>query len=326
MIRALIHEARHSHLEEIEPARVKELVAAKDHIVWIDVIAPTPEEFATLTAEFNFHALAVEDAMKRHQRSKIDEYDDYYFLVLYALTTIQPSPDKCPNVVAEEISIFLGEGYLVTVHSGNVPVMEEAAQRWTQLQEEISPHSGTLLYAIIDSIVDRYFEVVDVLAEQLDIIEEQIFERFDTTLSREILALRKELLTIRRVLTPERDVINTLLRRDLPLLQADLTVYLQDVYDHILRVTETVDTYRDLLSGTLDAYLSTVSNELNQVMKKLTVFSTILMSATLVAGVYGMNFLYMPELAQRWGYPFALGLMLAIAVSLGIYFRRRGWY
>jgi magnesium transporter len=178
---------------------------------------------------------------------------------------------------------------------------------------------------VLDSLVDGYFPVLDDIADRADTMEESIILAGQPTLQAEILRLRRELLMIRRVAGPERDVMNVLIRRDPPLFSRKEILYFQDVYDHLLRVTDTVDIYRDMLSSVLDANLSMVSYTLNIVVKRLTASSIILMSITLIAGIYGMNFTYMPELDWRFGYPLALGLMMVIAtIEVGI-FRRIGW-
>jgi magnesium transporter len=184
---------------------------------------------------------------------------------------------------------------------------------------------GFLLHSVLDSLVDGYFPVLDDIAERADSLEEAIILAGQPTLQAEILRLRRELLMIRRVVGPERDVMNVLIRRDPPLFSSKEVLYFQDVYDHLLRVSDTVDIYRDMLSSVLDANLSMVSYTLNVVVKRLTSYSIILMSISIVAGIYGMNFVFMPELDWRFGYPFALGLMVVIAtVEVGI-FRRINW-
>jgi magnesium transporter len=182
-----------------------------------------------------------------------------------------------------------------------------------------------LLYSLLDSLVDGYFPVLDDIAERAENLEESIILAGQPTLQAEILRLRRELLMVRRVVGPERDVMNILVRQDPPLYGRKEIAYFQDVYDHLLRITDSVDIYRDMLASVLDANLSMVSYTLNVVVKRLTSSSIILMTMSLIAGIYGMNFLFMPELDWRFGYPFALGLMVAIAaVEVGI-FRRIGW-
>ena len=178
----------------------------------------------------------------------------------------------------------------------------------------------------IDGIVDDYFVVLDMIGEQIDDVEDAIFQRGRQEIAGEIFTLKKDLLLLRRIVAPERDILNVLLRQEIRIFQPRELAYVRDVYDHLVRITESIDLYRDLLSSALDSYLSLQGNQLNQLVKVLTLWSIILMACSLVAGIYGMNFVLMPELEQPWGYPFALSLMITIAVSLAIYFKRRRWW
>jgi magnesium transporter len=184
------------------------------------------------------------------------------------------------------------------------------------------PSAGLLVYSILDAIVDDYFPVIDALAERTEEIEEFVLNSSGSSPIHELFRLKRDMIQVRRAVTPERDVLNVLVRRDSPIFDEVTLLYFQDVYDHILRVTDAIDTYRDLLSGTLDAYLSVTSNRLNQVMKTLTASSIILMTITLVASIYGMNFDHMPELHWRLGYLWAIGLMVGLAALLIAFFRR----
>lgn len=292
----------------------------KDSLLWLDVVAPTPDELRLLAEEFGFHPLAIEDAARRHQRPKIDLYDGFAFLVFYELRLEADRP------VGREISMFVGPTYLVTVHDDPCPPIAETAVRWRTRLARLDHHGvGFLTYTLLDAIVDGYFPVSDALAERIDELEETIFEQHDPDAQRAIFSLRRDLTAVRRILAPERDVMNVLLRRDSPIVDDALTVYYQDIYDHILRVTDHVDAQRDLLASALDASLSVTSNRLNRVMRTLTASSIILMSTTLVASIYGMNFTFMPELGWRFGYLWALGLMASIGVTLTLAFRRIDW-
>jgi magnesium transporter len=168
--------------------------------------------------------------------------------------------------------------------------------------------------------------IADRISDRIDVIEDAVFGRFDANAQQEIFRIKRNLLQMRKVLTPERDVLNVLMRRDTPIFSDETVRYFQDIYDHLLRVLDSIDTYRDLLSSALDSYLSVQSNRMNKVMKTLTASSIILMTVTLVASIYGMNFIHMPELQWRLGYPLALGLMVAIAASLGALFRKIDWF
>ncbi len=307
--------------EPVPPDQFSEVLAANRHgLLWVDVVDPAQEDFDLLAAEFGFHPLALEDAAKRHQRPKIDEYDGYLFITFYRLASGAEATSPI------EIDLFVGPNFLVTIRNDASPEIEATSDRWCRNSEQLGERGvGFLLYSLLDAIVDGYFPVLDTLTDQFESLEERIFERHDPHVQRDIFALRRQLIGLRRVIAPERDVMNVLVRRDTPVLGDDATIYFQDVYDHILRVTDGLDSFRDLLSSALDASLSASSNRLNRVMKTLTASSIVLMSMTLVAGIYGMNFVHMPELDWLFGYPLALGLMLAIGVSLLALFRRIEW-
>jgi magnesium transporter len=301
--------------------RISEVLSAgKANLLWLDVVTPTEDELRLLAEEFAFHPLAIEDATMRHQRPKIDFYDGFLFLVFYEITLVDGRPES------HEVSFFVGSNYLVTIHDEPCDAIGRITQRWRSHPDELGKRgAGFLVYSILDAIVDDYFPVVDALSDRIEALEERIFERADTRGQREVFGFRKDLTAIRRVLGPERDVMNILVRRDSPALGDDTVVYFQDVYDHILRVTDNLDTYRDLLGSALDSYLSVTSNRLNQVMKTLTASSIILMSMTLVASIYGMNFERIPELHWQFGYAWALGLMLIIGALLATLFKRIDW-
>ena len=300
---------------------VSDLLDTPGTLVWVDLSDPEPEMLELLRVECRLHPLAIEDAQRHHQRPKVDEYRHFYFVVFYV-----PAYDEARNTVElKQVSLFLAENFLITVHRGRVGEIEESVRRWEQNTDELGHNQVTLLYSLLDSLVDAYFPVVDRLGDEVDEVQDLIFDQPDQATLRRLAELRRTLLHVRRVLAPQREVINTLLRRDQPILPASTVPYFHDIYDHIVRLTETIDTYRDLLGAALDSYLSVTSNNLNQVMKTLTVWSIVLMSASLIAGIYGMNFLLMPELQWPFGYPLALALMVLVGALLVLNFRRRGW-
>jgi len=299
---------------------ISDILAADKHLLWVDAVRPTPDDLRVLQEEFNFHPLAFEDLTKRQQRPKLDRYPGLLFIVFYGFVLRGERP--------ESVGVYLcvGANYLVTVHDGEIPELAHTAERWCAGIDALGKSGiSLLLHSLLDAIVDGYFPIVDALADRIEEIEVAVFERRDPAAQQRIFALRKDLLAVRRVLGPERDVMNELVRRDTPMLDEATVVYFQDVYDHILRVTDVVDTYRDLLSSVLDAHLSVTSNNLNNVMRTLTASSIILMSMTLVAGIYGMNFVHMPELDWRFGYPAALVAMAAIGSIIYAIFRRVRW-
>ena len=234
------------------------------------------------------------------QRSK--SITGYYFIVLYEAELAGPND----RLELRELNIFLGKNYLVTVHSRPIRAIETAARLWHEWTDRAEQGSGLLAYLLIDAIVDDYLPLLDIISERMDDLEDSIFGEWRAEVIEDIFTIKKKLLYLRRSITPLRDVFNTMLRREQPIFPRETHVYFQDVFDHLIRVADTIDTLRDMLSSTMDAYLSVSGNRMNKIMKRLTSISTILMSVTLIAGIYGMNFDFMPELKWRFGYVFAL--------------------
>lgn len=307
-------------LSEVSTEDISDLREHPDLTLWFDITQPSEEDFRKLRDEFGFHPLAIEDASRHHQRPKVDSYDNYYFVVFYCIEM-----NEQYRLSSSPLYLFIGQNYLVTVHDEPVSQIQETVRRWQSPESPLGQDVGSLIYALLDAIVDDYFPVMDRLADRVEDLEQQIFGKFNDNALESIFQLKKDLLHIRRVVTPERDVLNVMLRRDIRVFDEHDVTYLQDVYDHIIRVVDAIDTYRDLLASSLDTFLSVQSNQLNQVVKALTITSIVLMSVAIVAGIYGMNFDYMPELHWRYGYVWALGLMAALSVGVIAFFRRIKW-
>ncbi|HET9532033.1 MAG TPA: magnesium/cobalt transporter CorA [Blastocatellia bacterium] len=303
-----------------DPDEISTLCAIDANIVWVDVADPTGEDFDELAKEFGFHHLSIEDCRNEHQRPKVEEYPGYYFIVLYEAELVLGK-----ELELRELNIFLGKNYLVTVHSQPIRAISTAERLWREWTDLADRGTGLLAYLLIDSIVDEYMPLLDTLSDRMDDLEDQIFVDFRPSSIEEIFHIKKELLFLRRAVTPLRDVLNTLIRREQPMFSRETLVYFQDVFDHLIRVADTIDVLRDMLSSTMDAYLSISGNRMNTVMKRLTSISTILMSITLIASIYGMNFDYMPELKARFGYVGALLSMVAVGVAIYTYFRKIKW-
>lgn len=320
MIRAILHNEESGFREDVPPSDISDLIPDSGNLLWIDIQDPTEANLATLKEEFGFHELALEDVARPHQRPKIEEYEGYYFLVVYAAETGEDS-----SLRLHEVDLFVGRNYLVSLHHGPVKDLAEAADRWRRHRERLDQGIGPLVYSVLDTIVDSYFPILDRVAERVEDLEDRIFKRLDPSALEGIFAVKKDLLALRRVLGPERDVVNHFLRRDLPVFSPAMLPYFQDVYDHLLRILDSVDLYRDLLTSALDAHLSVTSNTLNQIMKRLTAMTVVLMVPTLIAGIYGMNFRTMPELDWPPGYFVVLAAMATVSAVLALLFRRRGW-
>ncbi|MBK9942972.1 MAG: magnesium/cobalt transporter CorA [Kouleothrix sp.] len=304
-----------------DPDDISELLDRPGTFIWLDLQNPQPADIQLLHDEFQFHALSIEDATRHHERPKLEAFERYYFMVFYELHYTRAEQ----RLQSQPIGLFIGKNYLVSVHHEPIATIDETIRRWQEHIAEFGNDAGALLYALLDAIVDDYFPVIDELAERVEEIEQQIFEHFSEDALQHVFSLKRDLLAVRRVVSPERDVLNVLIRREVPIFERNTILYLQDVYDHIVRITDSIDTYRDLLSSALDAFLSLQSNQLNQIVKVLTIASIILMCNALIAGIYGMNFEFMPELHWLFGYPFALVLMVLISSGLLLFFRRRRW-
>ena len=319
MLRTLVLDRSDLSFREIAHDKLRWACDQPDLVLWVDVSGPSDADFQRLRAEFGFHPLAIEDCRNRHQRPKVDEYAGYYFIVLYECAMRES------HVELLELDIFLGKNYLVTVHDGPIEAFATAERLWQASTDLAERGSGLLAYLLIDTIVDAYFPILDDLSEGMNEIEERIFEGSDTGAVQEIFRMKKDLLLLRRVVAPLRDVFNTLLRREQPVYSRETTVYFQDVYDHLIRIADSIDNQRDMLSSAMDAYLSVSNQRTNLVMKRLTATATILMSVTLIASVFGMNFLHMPELHWRYGYVGALTTMLGVGTALYAYFKVNRW-
>jgi len=303
-----------------DPGQLSSLCAEPPNVVWTDVADPTSDDFHDLAREFGFHHLAIEDCRKEHQRPKVEEYTGYYFIVLY-----EAELGAEGHLELRELSIFLGKNYLVTVHSQPIRAIATAERLWREWADLAERGPGLLAYLLIDAVVDDYMPLLDTLSDRIDDLEEHIFDDFHSEALRDIFRLKKQLLFLRRTVAPLRDVFNTLLRREQPIFSRETTTYFQDVFDHLIRVADTIDNLRDMLGTTMDIYLSVSSNRMNLIMKRLTAISAILMSVTLIAGIYGMNFEFMPELAWRYGYVGSLTAMLLVGLGLYYYFRHIRW-
>jgi len=266
----------------------------------------------------------VEDALSRRQRAKAEEYDGFIFVTTYAAR--RGDGDGAAEVELEEIDVFAGPGFVITVHDGMPAVLGEIRRRVAQAPRDLRTSSGFLLYVILDVVVDSYFPVLDVIDDQMEALEDALFEKPSSETIDALFECKRSLLHLRRAAVPQRDMLNLLLRHESAMIGRPLHLYYRDVYDHLLRITEGIDTHRDLLSGALDIYLSITSNRLNEVMKVLTIVTAIFASLTVVSGIYGMNFQHaFPPFDWRYGFVSALGVMAVGVIAMLALFRRLKW-
>ena len=304
-------------IEERPPHDLSEL---RDRTAWLDISDPADRDLDLIAEELGLHPLAIEDTRQRHQRPKIDEYENHYFIVVYALE--EPEPDV---VADKEISIFLAPNVVVTVHQGELAARQAVEKRF---REGRIATCGLLLHALLDTIVDQYFDLVDGFGDRIDRLESLILDesaQSATTSVHELFHLKRDLLRIRQRVAPEREVLAVLVRGDIHALREEGgRAYFQDVFDHILRVIDEIDTFREITSNVIDAHLASASNRLNEIVKVLTSVATVLLVVTLVTSFFGMNFEAIPytSTALFWS---GVAVMVVSTALLAVYFRRRGW-
>ncbi|MCU0567040.1 MAG: magnesium/cobalt transporter CorA [Oculatellaceae cyanobacterium Prado106] len=302
-----------------------------ESVSWVDVQGLGSENILRrLGHDFSLHPLVLEDDVNVPQRPKVEEYDDQLLLIA-RMVMLKKSGQ---GFISEQVSFILGQHYLLTVQE------EPAYDSFGPVRERIRGNKGCirrdgadyLMYALMDAIVDGFFPVLETYGELIEDLEDEVVANPTRQTLEKIHKLKRELLMLRRSIWPQRDAINSLIRDGSDLISDDVRIYLRDCYDHAVQVLDMVETYRELASSLMDVYLSSVSNKMNEVMKLLTVISTIFIPLTFVAGVYGMNFnpdqspFNMPELNWYWGYPLCWAVMIAIALSLIFYFHRMGWF
>jgi len=293
-------------------------------VTWINVDGlHQVEVLETLGERFGLHPLVVEDILNTDQRPKLEDYDEYLFVVLKSL--YHRGPDST-ELEIEQISLVLGPNYVLSFQ-------ERVGDEFEPIRERIRSSKGRvrklgadyLAYNLIDSIVDQYFVVLEQIGDRVEFLEEELVASPTTETLHVIHQLKQELVFMRKSIWPLREVIGRLERDESSLIKETTEVYLRDVYDHTIQIIDTVETFRDIVSGLLDIYLSSLSTRMNEIMKVLTVIATIFIPLTFIPTVYGMNFHYMPELQWHWGYFTVWGIMVAIAAMMILYFRRKGW-
>jgi magnesium transporter len=298
-----------------------ERLLATGEFFWLNLDQPDPGDFEILRDVFKFHPLAVEDSEHFGQRAKIDDYDDFVFLVVYGAV-----PDEDRLV---EVHCFYSERFLVTVHRDDCPAFAEIRRRYAKREQPIEKPS-LLLYRIVDGLVDSFFPILADFDDEIDELENRIFLKADDQQLQQIFQMKRLLVGMRKAITPQRDSFARLMGgvADLPGLTEEDERYFRDVYDHLIRISDLIDSYRDLLSGAMDVYLSTVSNRLNSVMKQLTIIATIFLPLSWLTGFFGQNFGFEIKHIGGWGTFVGLGLGTEL-VGLGallVYFKRRGWF
>lgn len=271
---------------------------------------------------FQIHPLVLSDIANTTQRPKVEEYDNHIFIVI----KMSYFKENTGEVFLEQVSLLLGKDYVISFQENDTDVLDGLRERIRNGKGKVRRlGSDYLLYCIIDSVVDHYFSVLENIGGQIELLEEELMLNASQELLSKIYRLKQELIYLRKSIWPMREVVNTIQRCEHDLINEGIYVYMRDVYDHTIQVVETVETFRDMTSGMLDLYLSTMSNKMNEIMKVLTIFAAIFIPLTFIAGIYGMNFEFMPELKWRFSYPAWWVFTIALALIMLVYFKKKKW-
>jgi magnesium transporter len=289
---------------------------------WIDLEDPTVKESTLLEDPFHFHPLAIEDCLSEVHHPKVDDYETYIFGIVHGIRFDAPTD----QFITRELDIFLGPNYLVTHHNGpmrSITAIREQCNKGLQAAMPRGP--DFLLHQILDQLFDHYFPSLDSIEDKIQLIQVEVFENPSTETLDRIFSLKRDVMHLRRICMPQREMVHRLSRGDFPVIGQKAGIYFRDIYDNLYRIVDASYQYNDMVQSTLDAYLSAVNNRLNETMKRLTVVGALLAPLTVITGLYGMNFDHMPELHWRFGYLWAILLMLGVSGGLIAWFKKKQW-
>lgn len=292
---------------------------AGGEIVWLDLEAPADKDYQSLKKVFGLHELEQEDSQSTFHLPKLDEYADHLFIIWHALND-DPMTSKIEHA---QVNIFLGKNFLITVHDKKLPYIDEIISTCCKGQQFFGDAADWILHMIVDRFVDEYFPLIDRISNKIDFIEDNVFTKPDSKEMRKLFVLKHELLEIKKIVAPQRDIISQLSRFENKFISAEHLMYYRDIFDHLIRVLDLVDSGRDVVSGIMDIYLSSISNRMNEIMTRLTIVATIFLPLTLITGIYGMNFRFMPELNWRYWYFVVWGFILAFGVGSYLYYKKK---
>jgi len=324
-----VYKPRNTKVEEgFTAAQLPELLKDQDSVIWVDLIGDTPEEIEESTDillnTFGFHPLTVEDCIEERNQPKVEPFPDHLYFIVHGIRTGETGPEK---FVTKELDGYLGPNYVVTFHTEHFSSIITVKQQLRATPFACTRGAAYLLHQILDNIVDQYMPVVEEFDLSISNLEERVFEagRKSRAVLEDIMELRRSVARLRRISARQREVLYRISHGEFQQIPPDVLPFYRDVHDHLLRVTDLTESYRDLVSGLSDIHLSILANRTNEVMKTLAVVSAIILPLSLIAGIYGMNFDLMPELRWPWAYFATLGLMALIAVVLLAIFKRKGW-
>ncbi|GIV80009.1 MAG: magnesium transport protein CorA [Litorilinea sp.] len=325
MIRTLYRHRHSPIVTELPTEQLQSAVRDPQARLWIDMQAPSAEEYALVLEQlYRFHPLAIEDVVSDVHVPKVDDYGSYLYLVVHTLGLGQ----ERMAIETHEVDIFLGNSYLITIHDEPMPVIDKLWRTDYHQERGLARGPAILLYDLLDRQVDSYVPLLEEFEIQVEALGDAIFRQErdqDEVLLNDILTAKTSALRLRRILIPQRELMQRLARSDYEVIPADARIYFRDVYDHMVRLADLTDSMRDLVSSTIETHLALANNRMSEVMKVLTIISTIFIPLSFLAGVYGMNFEHMPELHWRWAYPAIWLVFLSVGAGMLLFFRRRQW-
>ena len=314
-----------NNIQEKEVKDIKECFPFKDKptVTWVNIDGLHDiEVIEKIGNYFEVHPLVLEDILNTDQRPKMENFDKYFFFIVKMLYF----DEKLQEVHTEQVSLILGENFVISFQESIGDVFDSIRERIRNSKGRIrSRGTDYLIYALLDAIVDNYFIILEKIGENVESMEEDLITNPTPSTLQDIYNLKREMIYLRKSVWPLREVISGLQREESALIQESTDIYLRDLYDHTIQVIDTIETFRDMVSGMLDMYMSSVSNKMNEVMKVLTIFAAIFIPLTFVAGIYGMNFEIMPELHWQWGYLMVWIIIICVTLSMIIYFKRKKW-
>jgi magnesium transporter len=309
---------------DLSPARLREVVQSGEGELWVDIDSTNMHQHALLEKVFQFHPLAIDDTLSPGTRVKLEEYDRYMFVVMAGVRFDEGTPDPF-DLETFNLYFFLGKNFLVTVHAFPSLSCGTVRERLMRNPDLLGRGVEMIMHNIIDQAVDAYFPLVELLNDLVDKLEDKLFAEFDEKLIHEIFRAKRAVFTFRRHIGPLREVLNILSNRPSGYIRPETQLYYRDVYDHTIRIVESLDTTRELLGGVLETYLSQTSNRMNKVMKQLSIVATIALPLIVVAGIYGMNFTHLPLTDHPVGFYWALSIMLAVSVTILWWLKKNRW-
>ena len=300
---------------DLSPVDVNRAIEAKEGLLWLDLDTTCRPHIAILEHVCRFHPLTIEDTLNPNSRVKVEEFPDYLFVIIRGVRFYETTEDPY-DLETFNLCFYLGRRFLVTVHAGPSVAVDSVADRLERSPELLSRGVDRIAHSVMDAAIDAFFPLLDQIDGFIDTLEQRVFESFEQEAIRDIFAVKRTVLSLRRHLAPQREVFNMIANRPTPLLSPDSQVYFRDIHDHVLRINDSLETYRDLLSSTMDSYLTQVSNRLGTATKGLSIFATVTLPFVIISGMWGMNFQHIPLSAHPYGFWILLGLQLAIGLLL----------